>query len=289
MTRAMARILPPIAVDALRALRRRWRNREGSELERVSGWPDAADETEGWNHESIAATQLGSWPGFLELVEAPNVLAPVSMDDGFPAPEAYAVHNTRMVFGYVLGRAAFGRDELSFLDWGGGLGDYAVLARAMLPALVIDYHCRELPLLARTGRGVVPDGTFHESDEPALARRYDLVLASGSLQYSRDWRAALAGLAHAATGYLYITRIPIVQRAESFVAVQRPRRLGYTTEYPGWILNRHELLEATEGLALRLEREFLIWERTHIERAPEQPDYRGFLFTPMTQSLTPGR
>ena len=39
----------------------------------------------------------------------------------------YARHNTYVSFGYVAALAAAGRNEMSMLDWGGGIGEYAVL------------------------------------------------------------------------------------------------------------------------------------------------------------------
>jgi putative methyltransferase (TIGR04325 family) len=164
------------------------------------------------------------------------------------------------------------------LDWGGGIGHYAIYARALLPEVALDYHCRDLPRFAAAAKDVLPEAAFHDADETALARTYDLVLASSSLHYSRDWRAALAKLAAVAAPYLYVTRQPFVETAASFVVVQRPYRYGYMTEYPGWFLNRAEFLGETRALGLQLLREFLIAERPVVRGAPEQADYRGFLF-----------
>ena len=77
---------------------------------------------------------------------------------------------------------------------------------------------------------------------------------------------------------LYLTRQPCVQHAPSYVVVQRPYRHGYQTEYPGWFLNQPELLGYSAELGLRLVREFLVDERPFVPNAPEQADYRGFLF-----------
>ncbi len=79
--------------------------------------------------------------------------------------------------------------------------------------------------------------------------------------------------------YLYVTRQPFVETAGSFVVVQRPYRYGYMTEYPGWFLNRGEFLAETRALGLTLVREFLVAERPMVPGAPEQAEYRGFLFT----------
>lgn len=80
--------------------------------------------------------------------------------------------------------------------------------------------------------------------------------------------------------YLYVTRLPIVSKAPSFVVVQRPWPFGYETEFLGWFLNRGELLECARDSGLELTREFLIQEMPVVKGAPEQGEYRGFLFRP---------
>src|SRR5262249_4113572 len=110
--------------------------------------------------------------------------------------------------------------------------------------------------------------------------RYDFVLSSSSLQYARDWRATLRGLARATGGHLFITSLPTVGHVPSFVFVQRPHRFGYETEYLGWCLNRGELIEAAGACGLTLLREFVIGHQPLIHGAPEQTQYYGFLFQP---------
>lgn len=244
---------------------------------RPSGWPDGDSTIRGWNAESILATQLTRWPAFVRSVEGSTPFG-LSNEAAGPTEGDYGTHNTVLTFGYVLARAAQGRGRLSMLDWGGGIGHYCIYAKALLPDVELEYHCRDLSLLTVGGRQVLPDATFHDSDETALARTYDLVLASSSLHYSRDWRGVLAKLASVTDHYLYVTRQPFVETASSFVVVQRPYRHGYMTEYPGWFLNRGEFLAETRVLGLELLREFLIAERPMVPGAPEQAEYRGFLF-----------
>ena len=272
-------VLPPVVTSAYRAARRRTREEAPADWEYLpGGWPQPSADSPGWNADSVVATQLERWPDFVKSVAPP---APFGLsNESAGGPPDYGVHNTIMTFGYVLARAAQGRRRLSMLDWGGGLGHYCVNARALLPDLQLDYYCRDLPNLVAGGRTVLPDATFYVDEKEALAGRYDLVVASSSLHYSRDWRGVLAGLATATTGYLYVTRQPFVKTADSFVVVQRPHRFGYQTEYPGWFLNRDEFLSATTDLGLQLLREFLIWEIPNVPNAPEAADYRGFLFSP---------
>ncbi len=268
-------LLPPIVVPTARWVaargRAEWKYLPG-------GWP--VDATRGWDDKSIVDAQLARWPGYLQAVKEPSALRLSSLSSSTSTEGDYDAHNTAMAFAYVLSLASRSRDRLSFLDWGGGLGQYAALARSLVPSLDLEYHCQDLTLLAGAGRTVLPNDSFYDSDEEAFSRTYDLVMASSSLQYVRDWRDKLGRLAAATAGYLFVTRQPFVVRSPSFVVLQRPHRHGYKTEYPGWFLNRGAFLETADGFGLRLRREFLISERPFVPGAPEQTEYRGFLFEP---------
>ena len=86
------------------------------------------------------------------------------------------------------------------LDWGGGVGYFALLCRTILPPEVdVDFHCRDVPLVCDAGRELLPEVTFW-TDDACLEREYDLVVASSSLQYAEDWRALLGRLARRPPG-----------------------------------------------------------------------------------------
>lgn len=125
-----------------------------------------------------------------------------------------------------LALAAAGRQAVSVLDRGGGPGHYLVLSEALLPGTAIDYHSRDVPRLAELGRELLPRGTFW-SDDCCLDRTYDLVLASGLLQYAERWEETLRALAGATGRYLFVTRLPVALASPSFVVVQRPHAVGY--------------------------------------------------------------
>lgn len=230
----------------------------------------------GWNVQSVLDTYIAGWPIFVAHLGSTHPL-------GF----WYEVHdrmntnliphNIHMSYAYALALASRSQDRISMLDWGGAIGQYYKLSRTLFPDLEIEYHCKEVSLLAEHGRSLFPEAHFH-SDESCLGRTYDFVLASSSIHYTKDWATLVRRLAGATGKYLYITRIPIVEHAESFVFVQRPYTTGYNTEYLGWCLNRGELLRVAQDAGLSLVREFVMGENPEIERAPEQNMYRGFLF-----------
>jgi putative methyltransferase (TIGR04325 family) len=237
----------------------------------------AWDRFAGWNDLSVAETQRAKWPAFLAAVSEPKPLG-VAHEAHTISSGDYATHNTLMTFGYVLARAAHGRQRLSMLDWGGGSGQYAAVAKVLLPEVSIDYVCRDLPLLCALGRELMPEASFVDNDGAALSRCYDLIYASSAAHYNRDFYALLARLCLASGDWLMITRIPVIERHEDFVVLQRPWAYGYRTEYVCWFVNRKRMLSAIQGAGFRLVREFLVDERPIVPGAPEQCRYGGFLF-----------
>ena len=231
-------------------------------------WPQD-EEMRGWNETTVVERASSEWPALVATSSGPGPIE----------PQDVVAHNTIMSFAHAFSRAARGRDTLSFLDWGGGVGRYSLIARSLFPEVTVDYHCRDLALINAAGRKLQPDATYHDSDAGALGRHYDFVMASGSLHYSEDWRVVLARLADVADPYLLVTRQPFVSDAPSYVVVQRPAVSGYyDTEYPGWVLNRGEFITAARSLGYELEREFITGEELYVEGAPEQAIYRGFLW-----------
>ena len=244
------------------------------------GWARARNGwSGGWQAEEVAQSYLAKWPQFVEAVTGPG---PLGVGHEVPtgatiSRDSIPAQNVILAYAYALTRAAAGATALSVLDWGGALGHYYLLARRLFPDLELEYHCRELPAVCRVGRRVLPDVEFHDSDE-CLDRRYDLVVASNSLQYDEDWPARLGQLASAAQRRLFLTRVPIVRGAASFVTLQRAHAYGYDTEYLGWVFNRQDLLVAAGGTGLALEREFTLASDWPIEGTPEAPSEAGFLF-----------
>ena len=245
------------------------------------GWARTAGDpsVKGWDVAAVGAAYREKWPGFVHAIEGARPLGvyhEVATGEDMTGEDP-AAHNLVLSFAYVAALAAHRKDRLVILDWGGGLGHYGEIARAVLP-VEVDYHCKEVDAVVAAAREAGVDGRF-VSDDSWRDRSYDLVLASGSLQYAEDWRAQLADLAAVCSGYLFVTRLPYARTSPSFHVLQRAYRYGYETEYVGWVVNRVELLERAAELGLELERELVLDAWLSAAGAPEDPiGHRGFLF-----------
>lgn len=241
------------------------------------GW-HVGTSTRGWNVASVVEMQKAKWREYAASLEGTAPLGINHESRWKQNTGNLRDHNTLLSYAYVLALAAHRKQRLSVLDWGGGIGHYYLLSKAVLPGVAFDYYCHDLPLFCEAGREVLREAHFVEKRQECFSRRYGLVLASSSVWYEQDWNSLLNQLIGVADPYLYITRMIFVDRVESYVAIQRPREAGYRTEYLCWILNRNEFLDQVRSRGMELLREFIICRGQHIHRAPEQGDYRGFLF-----------
>jgi putative methyltransferase (TIGR04325 family) len=239
------------------------------------GWRKAQET--GWSDHSIVETQKRKWPAFVAAVSGTGMLG-VAHEMPEIVNDVVGHHNTIMTFAYVLAREAAGRRRMSVLDWGGGMGHYAVIARSVLPDVTFDYTVVDLPDLCRAGREVLPDVRFEAETAAWSGGTFDLTVASSALQYVEDWPSQLRTLAKVTAGRVYVTRIPIVEHAATHVVMQRPHHVGYTTEYIGWVFNRGEFIREAEAAGLVLEREVIIEPGLLAEGAPEEFRWGGFLF-----------
>jgi putative methyltransferase (TIGR04325 family) len=276
----MRDLTPPIL---WRTLSKLWavpggRTREWAYIPEGWAYAKTHGEVKGWNVQEVLQVYKQKWPRYVAVVQGTGPLG-VTHESDLTTNEDVDSHNTSMAFAYAIALAAHRSDTLSMLDWGGGIGHYYVLARTLLPDVEIDYHCKDVPLLVKYGAQLLPNQHFCV-DESCLERTYDFVMASSAMHYTEDWQGLLAGLGRATRGYLYVTRLPTVLNAPSFVFVQRPYSYGYNTEYLGWCLNRAEFVGEAERLGLTMAREFILAERPPIANAPERCQCRGFLFRP---------
>jgi putative methyltransferase (TIGR04325 family) len=185
-----------------------------------------------------------------------------------------------MTFAYCLALASRSTHRVTVLDWGGGLGFSYLLSRALLSDEVeLEYHCKEIPSVCQAGRAAVPEVSFCD-DDACFERTYDFVVASSSLQYCEDWTGLLQRLARSCSGYLLLTRVPVVQVEPSFVVLQRAP--AFRTECLSWVFNRHELLDTASRSGVTLVREFLLGYQPVVVGAPEQDETRAYLFRATT-------
>jgi len=232
----------------------------------------------GWNVSSIVEMQRKTWDDYAHSLTGPCALGLNHEDPAGPYSGRLRDHNTLVSYAYALALCARHKERLSLLDWGGGMGHYYLLSQSVLPDTEIDYYCQDIPLLCQAGREMLPKAHFLHEPGECFGRPYDLVLASSSLWYEPDWHSLIDNLVASASPYLYVSRMIFVDRAPSYVAIQRPFGVGYKTEYLCWILNRSDFLNYVHKCSMKLVREFLISDAAHIHRAPEQGRYLGFLF-----------
>ena len=275
-------LLPPILLPAARAVLARLSPRRASPPAlntRFEYAPDGWDQVlpgavTGWNTTGVVREEERKWAAFCANAAGSKPLGFSHEAKDLSVVRHVAAHNVHITFAYVLALAARRRERLSVLDWGGALGHYHVIARAVVPDLDVEYHCREVPAMVERGRVLNPSVIWHD-DDGCLAGTYDLVMVNGVLQCLRDWRSLLPQMANAvaAGGWLLLTRVSVVA-GPSFVAVDRI----YGSAMHHQQFNEAELLAAVADTGLSLVRELVVGDRLTIMNAPESSELRGWLF-----------
>ena len=262
--RVMKSIVPPFLWEVGKDLKRRALTSVDHFELAPEGWstrlPDGATSEDFWN--AFIARERSICEALKARVQAGD-------------PAVLTGDIKEVVFGYVLALAARNRQKVSVLDYGGNLGDYYWLARALVSALDLDYHCKELPRVAETGRHVTPAVTWHIDDE-CLERPYDVVMFSSSLHCLQDWKVILRRAAQSSRSYLLLSDVPAVRHAPTFVVTQRSGSLTHLQQQ----MNRLEILDTVEAAGLRLLREFDMGPHPQVAGAPEQSRCAGWLFQP---------
>lgn len=230
-------------------------------------------ENAGWNAPNVVAAEERKWRVYMQNCKGSGPLGFSHESSDLRVVRNLSFHNINMTYAYVLALAAQEKNTLSMLDWGGGLGHYYLIGKALLPDLALDFHCKEVPLMAKAGRRLNPDVHWY-TDEKCLERTYDLIMINGSLQYIQDWAGALARIVPSVATYLFLARVPVVQRNPGYIAVQR----AYGTEMLHPQINQGVLLEVVQNLGLQVIREFVVGDRPYIKGAPEQCELRSWLF-----------
>lgn len=229
-----------------------------------TGWTAQTSPRRGWNNETIAEAEASKFQRFKDFVASHRPLGFSHESRELAATDNLLHHNLHLTFAYALALAARNKNQLKILDWGGGLGHYFLLAKALLPGTELDFACREVPVMCAAGRTLNPEVQFFETDE-CLKEKYDFVLINGSLQYFPDWQEMLPKIATACSGWLMLARLPVAESGQPYVVWQRMQKYGYDTELLMQIFDENAVLRLLANHGWRVFREFVVdeWSRPH--------------------------
>lgn len=274
-------LIPPILIKGVRAVQHLLKKQDLNTLGfhhleyAPLGWrtPLNNAQNKGWSVDSVVNTEKAKWDVFCRNLEGPGPLGFSHENPDQSVIRNPNFHNVHISYAYVLALAAHKKDRISVLDWGGALGHYYQVGKAVLPEVDIDFHVKEVPLMVKSGKQVNPEVHFYD-DETCLERDYDLVMMTGAIPYMEDWAEVLHRVARSTGKYLFISRLPIVKKSPSFVSVQ----CLYYSQMLHQLINQTELLETVKKTGLKFVREFVVGDRPYIKGAPEQCEVRGYLF-----------
>ena len=275
MKRIVKLLLPPILTNLLEDRLRGMGHRQGTLEYAPEGWKSLqGNRMTGWDAESIVQAKKANLDEFLQHVRGTGALVVSPENTDVPDMQKLSIHNVYMTYAYALAMAAHRKTRVSLLDYGGGLGHLYQIGQKLLPAVTLEYHCKELPLMAAVGKMLNPEVCWH-TDDSFLEESYDLVMVNASLQYVYHWEDTISRIAATVKdeGYLLLTRLPVVE-GPSFAAIQRI----YGSEMMHWQLNQDAIFEAVGSTGLRLLREMYIGDRPYIKGAPIQCELKGWLF-----------
>ena len=268
-------LVPPVLVKPLARL---WPSRERPVLEYHSGgWNGLQNEVPGWNTDSVVKQEYTKWEAFRNNVNGSGPLGFSHESTDLAVTRNVDFHNIHISYAYVLALTARQLSTISVLDWGGGLGHYYVLGKAVIPGVEIKFDCRDVPLMCERGRQLCPEINFYEDDR-CLENKYDLVMINGSLGYFENWKELLPRIIATVKSHLFLTRVLTVRESPSFVALQRTDVYNYHSDMLTQVFNEKELLDVVAKSGLRLAREFVVGDGPTIVGAPEQCRDCGWLF-----------
>lgn len=269
--------LPPVVTDFLKRNigyvgRAPW--------EYFPGGFESKIKTGGWGLDSIAALQREKWDSYANRIGSYNALGVNHESPHISNENDPFFHNLLVSFAYVLALSAIQKKVTRVLDWGGGIGHYGLLAEELIKTtnVDVDYYCYDFEVFNHHGKALNPAYHYFSDENSHQDVDFDLVVASSSLWYEKNWKAGVDKICKYNSDYVYITRMIFILAKPSFVAIQRPKTMGYETEYLFWILNKSEFLKYMESKNLSLVREFEFGPVTPIFKAPEQGTMMGFLF-----------
>src|SRR3990172_8323414 len=130
------------------------------------------DKSQGWNDQALVENNSRKINLISQLCKGTGPLGFSYEDDELKDTRNIYFHNIHMTYAYVLALVAHKKDIVSILDWGGGIGHYYLLSKTVLPEVEIDYHCVEVPKMAKMGEKINPEIRWY-SDDSFLNQTYD--------------------------------------------------------------------------------------------------------------------
>lgn len=235
--------------------------------------------SQGWNLEQIAEFQFQKWPKYSKRISSTGGFG-INHESEMALGNDPFFHNLLVSFAFVITLSAQKKKNINFLDWGGGIGHYGLLANEILKPLdlQLNYYCYDFEVFGKVGQKLNLGYKFFSNTDQYLNIEFDLILASSSIWYEKNWKDGVDKLCKYQTQYLYITRMIFIAKEQSYVAIQRSMSMGCKTEYLFWIINKYEFINYLQSKGFKLLREFEFGEALPIFKAPEQGTFFGFLF-----------
>lgn len=253
-------VTPPFLLQSAKRFARRFAP-IGTNWRALTEWPEGRPQ---------------AWPSYWVGQNITDVSAEdrCYLDGGaLEVPMSDGIRLNFLAFASIVGHyASTSGGALRILDFGGGFGLFARVAAWAAPGVSIDYHVVEVPDVAELGATLRPDVKFHGRlvDAPGV---FDIVIASGALQFEQAWRQLLADLAARTKRGLYLGRMPVVTSSATFVMLQN-MPTGGTTH--GWAWNFEELETAVNRTGLRVVNRLTLQSSfSPVAGAPEQPVIRS--------------
>lgn len=240
------------------------------------GWNYVSKRIKGWNVEEIVNLQAEKWDLFVENISGQNQIGINHESNDYSSSDLFS-HNLIMTYSYVVSLASQKKNQLKILDWGGGIGHYGKITEAVL-TIPVEYTCYDLEIFCQKGRYLYPTAKFISETKEVFKSNYNTTVIGSSLWYDREWQQTLNNLTEITEDYLFISRMIFIEKSSSYIAIQRPYSAGYPTEYLCQIFNQNELIQYLENCGFDLVREFFVGHGVHIHKAPEQGDFKSFLF-----------
>lgn len=236
----------------------------------VGTWPEST--TSGWQN-AVAEAAKANDEGIRRMIEGLAIGVLPGENLAILPDKTMDLHHWITQFAIIAARAAQGGDELKLLDFGGGFGTHALALKRLFPGMQVDYTVCDLPEFCETGKNLNQNVRFI-SDLKQAGTGYQLIYASSSVQYIKNWRNLVTDLCNVGNGCIFITRTPFVFNSSSFIAVQK----AYGTEYPGWVFNLQDFVKEWHDHDMRLSEVFINGRGNPVKANGESNIHLGLLF-----------